>query len=123
MPGIWESVRKSQGNQATVDRIRQNLESGLWDLWIACAPKLVGFAVTEPLMDDWGTWVNVPFAWSQGKVDTMTPFFDAICPIAKATGALGVKFASHRPGFIRLAESRGWESGLRQFIVARFEEE
>jgi hypothetical protein len=120
-PGIWASVRKSGGNEKTVERIRESLGSGAWSLWlVASGDGLEGFAITEPLLDDHGWWLNVPFAWSRGRVDTHGPFFEHVTPLAKKSGALGVKFISSRLGYKRMAEKKGWHVRMREFIVEEF---
>ena len=120
-PGLWKSVRKSRGNEKTVERIRGQLVGGNWGLWLVLGDGLEGFATTEVLTDDHGWWVSIPFAWSRGTADTHTAFFDHISPIMRERGARGIKFASYRPGYERVAKRRGWKKAMTQYIVEYFE--
>lgn len=123
LPGLKESVKKSRGNDATIKRVREYLDLGLWELWLVSDEGLSAFAVTEPLPDDHGWVVNIPFAWSSGRTgEVIEKFFAHITPLAEAAGARGIVFATHRVGFDRLAQRKGWKKALTQYVVAEFKE-
>jgi hypothetical protein len=121
LPGLWEAARNSHGTEGTIERTKRNLETGAWVMWIGVRDGVLeGFAILENVFDDDGLWLNVPFAWSRGKMDTITPFFEEAGRMAESMEARGVKFISAVEGFEAMAKRRGWKIRYKEYIVKDF---
>ncbi len=120
LPGLWLAVRNSYGCERTVERVKKNLVSGEWGLWLVVDDGIEGFAITEVLTDDDGWWLNIPFAHSRGRIDTHSEFFNHIVPQVKEWGGKGVKFCSGRKGYERVARKHGWKVRFKEYIVEEF---
>jgi len=115
-----ETVIEKSANYSTIGDVWHMLSKRTATLWLLYSNemKVIGFAMTEPLMTAQGPWVNIPFAYCEGG--DYEQFFNKIGNVAYERGMTGVKFISYREGFKKVAERYGWKPGYTEYVVKDF---
>lgn len=117
LPDLERSIEESH-REVTAGTVRRMVQLGRWELWVVSeGEEYHGFAITEDIQTDRGTWVNIPFAGVDRSLRVLGRLLDAIEAYAsEVPGVIGVKWISSRPEFAAFAKRRGYEPRFVEYV-------
>jgi hypothetical protein len=120
-PVIKEGLQKSldaSHNERGAEEVMGMLGDGRWHLFMVYNDEgeYQGFTMVEPLHTQKGTWLNIPFGYSEGSYDSVKAIFAHIEEEAKRQGCLGVKIISSRKGYERWANRLGYKKRYVEYV-------
>ena len=105
-------------NERTCENIMGYLGAGDWHLFMVYDDEdtYQGFTIVEPLHTENGTWLNIPYGYSEGKYSSVQGVFKHVEEEAKRQGCLGVKIISSRKGYERWANRLGYKKRYVEYV-------
>jgi hypothetical protein len=116
-------VEQNSENEVSAETVVNQCIMGDWKLWVVgFQNKYRGFAVTEDIHTEPGTWLNITHLHCKKDLGALNYLMDSLEIVAKECGFRGVKLISSVPRVGAYSRRRGYRIRFIEF-VNEFEEE